>query len=139
MPRERNIEMVFSTDPRFKPLRGLPPVQTLLCVVCVLILVLNGVSLLRNLDGLNAANSSRAQEDRAHMDEIRMQVVIMSGEQNELLAARGAAFYDHVRRTALLGIGINAAAIAVLVLFYTLILRGFRQRLQAERALQQTN
>ena len=56
--------MYFSTDPRFKPVRGLPPVQALLCVVCVLILVLNGVSLLRNLDGLNAANSRQAQADQ---------------------------------------------------------------------------
>lgn len=232
--------MHFSSDPSYRPIRSLPLLQTLLCVACVLILVLNGVSLLRNLEGLNAANSrqaqadlvaakladlnllvtdaesglrgyylsgsdtylgplrtaerelggqlevlrglladnpsqlknlaqlqalvthrldlmeqglevyrhgglkdilaiSRAQEDRAHMDEIRLQVVIMNGEQNELLAARGAAFYGQVRRTALLGIGINAAAIAVLVLFYQLIRRGFRLRLQAERALQHTN
>ena len=47
--------MHFSTDPKSRPVRSLPLVQTLLCVVCVLLLVLNGVSLLRNLDGLNAA------------------------------------------------------------------------------------
>jgi len=232
--------MYFSTDPNSRPVRSLPPYQTLLCIVCVLILVVNAISLLRNLDDLNAANDRQARadrvaaklqylnllvtdaesglrgyflsgsdtylgplrtaereldgqfgelkglvaddpgqsknlaqlqalvrrrlalmqdglevyrkggledivaiarvaEDRAHMDEIRMQVVIMSGEQNELLATRGAAFYDHVRRTAMLGIGINAAAIFVLVLFYNLIRRGFRLRLEAERALQQTN
>ncbi|WP_081933742.1 CHASE3 domain-containing protein [Massilia sp. 9096] len=232
--------MYFSTDPTSRPVRSLPPYQTLLCIVCVLILVVNGISLLRNLGDLNAANShqaradrvaaklqylnllvtdaesglrgyylsgsdtylgplrtaqreidgqfaelkglvaddpgqsknlaqlyelvrrrlglmqqglevyregglddivaiARAGEDRTRMDEIRMQVVIMAGEQNELLAARGAAFYEHVRRTALLGIGINVAAIFVLVLFYNLIRRGFRLRLEAERALQQTN
>jgi signal transduction histidine kinase len=232
--------MYFSTDPSSRPVRSLPLYQTLLCVVCVLILVVNALSLLRNLDDLNAANGrqaradrvaaklqylnllvtdaesglrgyflsgsdtylgplrtaereldgqfgelarlvaddpdqsknlsqlqalvrrrlalmreglevyrngglddivaiARAGEERNHMDEIRMQVVIMAGEQNERLAARGAAFYEHVRRAALLGIGINAAAIVVLVLFYNLIRRGFRLRLQAQQALQQTN
>ncbi|WP_296948848.1 CHASE3 domain-containing protein [uncultured Massilia sp.] len=214
--------------------------QTLLCVVCVLILVLNGFSLVRNLDGLKAANSrqaqadrvsarlqyvnllvtdadsglrgyflsgsdtylgplrtaqrevggqmgvlrtlladnpsqlknlaqlqtlvtrrmdlmhqtlavyrqgglddivaiARTQDDRTQMDEIRLQVVIMTGEQNELLATRSTAFYDQHRRAILLGVGINLAALAVLVLFYNLIRRGFRARLHAERALQQTN
>jgi len=232
--------MYFTTDPRFRPLRSLPLYQTLLCVVCVLFLVVNGVSLVRNLEGLNAANDrqaravrvsgrlqylnllvtdaesgmrgyflsgsdtylgplrtaqreldrefdtlkglladnpsqlkslaqlrtlvtrrvglmdqalnvyrqgglndivaiARSQEDKTHMDEIRLQVVIMTGEQNELLAARGTAFYQQYRRAALLGIGINIAALAVLLLFYNLIRRGFGLRLQAERALQQTN
>jgi signal transduction histidine kinase len=232
--------MYFSTDPAFRPGRSLPLYQTLLCAVCVLILVLNGASLVRNLDGLKAANArqaqadrvsarlqyvnllvtdadsglrgyflsgsdtylgplrtaerelegqfgvlealladnpsqlknlaqlqalvrrrmslmsqalevyrhgglkdivaiSRTQEDRAHMDEIRLQVVIMTGEQNELLAARSAAFYDRYQRTALLGLGTNTAALAVLLLFYNLIRRGFRLRLHAQHALQQTN
>ena len=56
--------MFFTTDPRFRPVRSLPLYQTLLCVVCVLILVLNGVSLVRNLDGLKAANTRQAQADR---------------------------------------------------------------------------
>jgi signal transduction histidine kinase len=232
--------MYFTTDPKFRPVRSLPLYQTLLCVVCVLFLVLNGVSLVRNLDDLNAANArqaradrvsgrlqylnllvtdaesgmrgyflsgsstylgplrtaqrelmrefdslnglladnpsqrknltqlrtlvtrrlalmnqaievyragglqdivaiARSQEDKTQMDEIRLQVVIMISEQNELLATRGAAFYDQSRRAALLGIGINIAALAVLVLFYNLIRRSFRLRLRAERALQQTN
>jgi signal transduction histidine kinase len=232
--------MYFSTDPKFRPVRSLPLYQTLLCVVCVLILVLNGVSLVRNLDDLKAANArqaradrvsarlqylnllvtdaesglrgyylsgsetylgplrtaqralepefdtlkslladnpsqlknlaqlralvirrvnlmnegmevyrhgglddivaiARTQEDKTHMDEIRLQVVIMTKEQNELLGARGGAFYEQYRRTALLGLGINMAALAVLVLFYNLIRRGFRLRLEAERALQQAN
>jgi CHASE3 domain sensor protein len=46
---------------------------------------------------------SRTQEDRSQMDEIRLQVVIMTGEQNELLATRSAAFYDQYRRATLLG------------------------------------
>jgi signal transduction histidine kinase len=232
--------MYFSTDPAFRPVRSLPWYQTLLCAVCVLILVLNGASLVRNLEGLKAANAwqaqadrvstrlqyvnllvtdaesglrgyflsnsdtylgplrtadreldgqfstlkelladdpsqlknlaqlqslvrrrvslmhqalevyrhgglndivaiARTQEDQTQMDEIRLQVVVMTGEQNEPLAARGAAFYDQYRRTALVGVGINAAAIAVLILFYNLIFRGFRLRLAAERALQQAN
>jgi signal transduction histidine kinase len=232
--------MYFSTDPTFRPGRSLPMYQTLLCVVCVLILVLNGFSLVRNLDGLKAANASqaksdgasaklqylnllvtdadsglrgyflsgsdaylgplrtaerqldgqfsalealladnpsqlknlaqlqtlvrrrmglmeqslevyhhgglkdivaiaRSQEDKTQMDEIRFQVVIMTREQNETLAARSAAFYSQYRRTALLGLGINVAAILVLVLFYNLIRRGFRLRLQAQHALQLTN
>jgi signal transduction histidine kinase len=232
--------MYFTTDPKFRRVRSLPLYQTLLCVACVLILVLNGVSLVRNLDGLKSANTrqaqadrvtaklqylnllvtdaesglrgyylsgsetylgplrtaereldgqfsslkaqladnpsqlknlaqlqtlvtrrinlmnqglevyrhgglndivaiAQAQEDKTHMDEIRLQVVIMTGEQNELLAARSAAFYDRYRLAALRGLGINLAALVVLVMFYNLIRRGFRARLNAERALQQTN
>ncbi|MGB9110102.1 MAG: CHASE3 domain-containing protein, partial [Telluria sp.] len=232
--------MHFSTDPAFRPVRSLPLYQTLLCAVCVLILVLNGASLVHNLDSLKAANArqaqadrvatrlqyvnllvtdadsglrgyflsgsdtylgplrtadreldgqfatlkelladdpsqlknlaqlqnlvrrrvslmhdalgvyrngglqdivtiARTQEDQLHMDEIRLQVVVMAGEQNDTLAARGAAFYDQYRWTALLGLGSTLAAIAVLVLFYNLIWRGFRLRLAAERALQHTN
>jgi signal transduction histidine kinase len=239
LPKE-DTRMYFTTDPKFRPVRSLPLYQTLLCVVCVLILVLNGVSLVRNLDGLKAANArqaqadrvtaklqylnllvtdaesglrgyflsdsdtylgplrtaqreldgqfdslkqlladnpsqlknlaqlqtlvrrrihlmtqgldvyrhgglqdilaiSRTQDDKTHMDEIRLQVVIMTGEQNELLAQRSNAFFDQHRRASLLGLGINIAALVVLVLFYQLIRRGFRARLQAERALQQTN
>jgi signal transduction histidine kinase len=232
--------MYFSTDPAFRPVRSLPLYQTLLCAVCVLILVLNGISLVRNLDGLKAANAMQAQadrvatrlqyvnllvtdadsglrgyflsgsetylgplrtadreldgqfetlkslladnpsqlknlaqlqtlvrrrvglmhqalevyrhgglqdiiviartpEDQAQMDEIRLQVVVMSGEQNDTLAGRGAAFYDQYRWTVLLGLGTTVAAIAVLILFYNLIWRGFSLRLAAERALQQAN
>jgi signal transduction histidine kinase len=232
--------MYFNVDPAIRPVRSLPWYQTLLCAVCVLILVLNCISLVGNLDGLKAANArqaqadrvstglqyvnllvtdadsglrgyflsgsetylgplrtagreldgqfdtlrtlladnpsqlknlaqlqtlvrrrvglmnealevyrhgglqdivaiARTQEDLVRMDEIRLQVVVMTGEQNDTLAARGAAFYDQYSRTALLGVGINLAAIAVLVLFYQLIWRGFRLRLSAERALQQSN
>ena len=232
--------MYFTTDPKFRPVRSLPLYQTLLCVVCVLILVLNGVSLVRNLDGLKGANTRQAQadrptgklqylkllvtdaesglrgyylsgsdtdlgplrtaqreldgqfdnlktlladnpsqlknlaqlqtlvtrrinlmnqgldvyrhgglsdivaiaqtqEDKTHMDEIRLQVVIMTGEQNELVAAGSKSFYERYRLAALRGLGINVAALVTLVLFYNLIRRGFRARLNAERALQQTN
>ena len=61
-------------------------------------------------------------------DEIRLQVVIMLSEQNELLDARSAAFYNQYRHAVMLGLGINAAAIAVLLLFYRLVRRSFDAR-----------
>jgi signal transduction histidine kinase len=72
-------------------------------------------------------------------DEIRLQVVIMLSEQNELLNARSAAFYDQYRHAVILGLGINAAAIAVLLLFYQLVQRSFTARARAEHALQLAN
>ena len=232
--------MYFSTAFDGKRLRGLPLSKTLLCVACVVILVINGVFLIRNLDDLRSANALQAQtarvsdelqylnllvtdaesglrgyflsgaevnlgplreapqqidnqlralgvlladnpsqtknlaqlrslvqkklglmhqslevyrqgglvdivaisaaaDARGEMDEIRLQVVIMTREQNELLAARTAAFYEQSRRTVLSGVGINAAAILVILLFYNLVQRSFGLRLEAERALQQTN
>jgi signal transduction histidine kinase len=214
--------------------------QTLLCLVCVLILVINGVSLLRNLDGLKTANALQEQSARvtdelqslnllmtgaesnlrgyflsgsevylgpvrtaeariggqfgklkglladnptqlkhlaqlrtlvdrrldmmhqtqevyrkgglgdvvavataadniSMLDEIRLQVVIMTAEEREQLAVRRAAFYNQYRYAVLLGLGINAAAIAVILLFYRLIRRSFGLRIAAERALQQAN
>jgi signal transduction histidine kinase len=82
---------------------------------------------------------AQTPDTRASMDEIRLQVVIMTGEQNELLAVRSAAFYGQYQRAVLLGMGINAAAIAVLLLFYRLVRRSFDLRLAAERALQGAN
>ena len=232
--------MYFSTTLAERPARSLPLHKSLLCLVCVVLLVVNGVFLLRNLDDLRAANALQAQtaqvsdelqylnllvtdaetslrgyflsndevylgplrgapqqidaqiralsvlladnpsqtrnlaqlrtlvqrklallhqslevfrqgglddivaiaaspDDRAQMDEIRLQVVIMTREQNELLMSRTAGFYQQYRHTALFGIGINAAAIIMLLLFYKLVERAFVARLDAERALQQTN
>jgi signal transduction histidine kinase len=231
--------MYFSTDPLPKRARSLPLYKTLLCFACVAILLVNGIFLLRNLDGLKAANSLQdqttevtnelqhlnllvtdaesnlrgyflsgsssylgtvqgapAQIDRQlrkvralladnpsqqknlaqlrllvehqlrmmnealtiyrdgglkeiltitgapgedDSDEIRLQVVIMLSEQNELLNARSAAFYDQYRHAVILGLGINAAAIAVLLLFYQLVKRSFAARARAEHALQLAN
>lgn len=232
--------MYFSTAPADQPVRSLPLHKTLLCVVCVVLLVVNGVFLMRNLDDLRAANALQAQtaqvsdelqylnllvtdaesslrgyflsgdevylgplrgapqqidkqfqalgvlladnpsqaknlaqlrqlvhkkmgllhqslevfreggladivaisaspDDRAQADEIRLQVVIMAREQNELLTSRTASFYQQYRHAALFGLGINAAAIMVLLLFYNLINRAFRSRLLAQLALQRTN
>ncbi|MGH8854684.1 MAG: CHASE3 domain-containing protein [Telluria sp.] len=80
-----------------------------------------------------------AADARGEMDEIRLQVVIMTREQNELLTTRTAAFYEQSRRTVLSGIGINALAILVILLFHNLVQRSFGLRLVAERALQNTN
>lgn len=232
--------MYFSTAADEQSIRSLPLHKTLLCLICVVLLVVNGVFLVRNLDDLRAANTLQAQtaqvsdelqylnllvtdaesslrgyflsgdevylgplrgapqqidmqlralgtllddnpsqtknlqqlrtlvekklgllhqslevyrqgglndivaiaaspDDRAQMDEIRLQVVIMTREQNEILTTRTAAFYQQYRHAALFGVGINAAAIIVLLLFYKLIKRAFRSRLLAERALQHTN
>ena len=231
--------MYFSTDPLPKRASSLPLHKTLLCFACVAILLVNGIFLLRNLDGLKAANALQdrttevtnelqhlnllvtdaesnlrgyflsgspsylgtvqgapAQIDRqlsklstlladnpsqqknlaqlrilvehqlrmmsealtiyrdgglkeiltitgapseGDSDEIRLQVVIMLSEQNELLNARSAAFYDQYRHAVILGLGINAAAIAVLLLFYQLVQRSFAARARAEHALQSAN
>lgn len=232
--------MYFSTALATRPARSLPLHKSLLCLVCVVLLVVNGVFLLRNLDDLRAANALQARtaqvsdelqhlnlivtdaetslrgyflsnddvylgplrgapkqinaqfrslgvlladnpsqaknlaqlqaliqrklallheslnvfrqggledivaiaaapDDRAQMDEIRLQVVIMTREQNELLKSRTAGFYQQYRHAALFGVGINVAAIVVLLLFYKLIQRSFVARLDAEHALQQTN
>jgi signal transduction histidine kinase len=231
--------MHFSTNPVPKRARSLPLYKTLLCLACVAILLVNGIFLLRNLDGLKAANSLQDQtakvtDELQHLnllvtdaesnlrgyflsgspsylgsvqgapvqidrqlrklgtlladnpsqqknltqlrflvehqlgmmqqalaiyrdgglkeiltitgapgegdsDEIRLQVVIMLSEQNELMNTRSASFYSQYRHAVMLGLGINAAAIAVLLLFYRLVQRSFEDRARAEHALQQVN
>ena len=85
------------------------------------------------------AIAAAATDDKALQDEIRLQVVIMVQEQNELLAVRRAAFYKEYQYAVMAGIGINAMAILVLVLFYRLIRRGFYARVATQRALQNAN
>lgn len=231
--------MYFTIDPAPQRARALPLYKTLLCFACVLILVVNGYFLLRNLDGLKAANTlqdrtAQVTDELQHLnllvtdaesnlrgyflsgselylgsvqaaparidkqlrklgslladnpsqqknlaqlrvlverqlgmmqqaltiyrqgglddiltitgtpsdgdsDEIRLQAVIMLSEQNELLNARSDAFYGQYRHAVLLGLGINAAAIFVLLLFYRSVRRSFAARIDAEHALQQTN
>jgi len=77
--------------------------------------------------------------DRSSMDEIRLQVVIMEQEQNETMAARSAAFYHEYQKAVLLGMGINAVAIVVLIMFYQLVRRSFKVRAAIEYALQSAN
>jgi signal transduction histidine kinase len=78
-------------------------------------------------------------DDRATMDEIRLQVVIMTREQNEALSTGSAAFYHEYQKAVLLGIGINALAILVLIMFYQLVRRSFQNRAAVEYALQNAN
>ncbi|MES2742146.1 MAG: CHASE3 domain-containing protein [Pseudomonadota bacterium] len=84
-------------------------------------------------------NVARSDDGRAAMDEMRLQVVIMVKEQNETLAARSAAFYDEYQKALVLGVGINAVAILVLLMFYQAVRRGFEQRAKVELALQSAN
>ncbi|CDG83477.1 CHASE3 domain-containing protein [Janthinobacterium agaricidamnosum] len=82
---------------------------------------------------------ARVSDERAAMDEIRLQVVIMAQEQNEALANGSAAFYREYQKAVILGIGINALAILVLVMFYQLVRRSFQNRAVVEHALQNAN
>ncbi len=82
---------------------------------------------------------SAFSDDKSMLDEIRLQVVIMVQEQNELLTVRSAAFYREYQNAVILGIGINAMAILVLLVFYRLIRRGFYARVATQRALQNAN
>ncbi len=230
--------MYFSTDPPVKA--GLPLYKMLVCLTCVLILIVNGVSLFHNLGSLKGANFLQGQtakvidklqylnvlvmdadsslrgyflsgsevylgplrtasseidaqfseldqlladnpaqrkhlaqlhaivyrkldtmnqtlevyrvggladilriaataDDKTELDELRLQVVIMVRLQNEVLAARSAAFYREYQNAVLLGIGINGVAILVLALFYRLVRRSFFARVATQQALQHAN
>ncbi len=84
-------------------------------------------------------NIARVSDERATMDEIRLQVVIMVREQNEALATGSAAFYREYQKAVLLGIGINGLAILVLIMFYQLVRRSFQNRAAVEFALKNAN
>lgn len=78
-------------------------------------------------------------EEKAAMDEIRLLIVIMVEEQNQLIAARAAAFYQDYQHAVLLGIAINLGAIFVLTVFYKLVRDSYSTRVEAELALQHAN
>jgi signal transduction histidine kinase len=82
---------------------------------------------------------AKLSDGRASMDEIRLLVVIMVQEQNEILAARSAGFYREYQKAVVLGMGINAIAILVLIMFYQLVRRSFKNRAAVEYALQNAN
>jgi signal transduction histidine kinase len=84
-------------------------------------------------------NIAKLSDDRASMDEIRLQVVIMEQEQNETLTTRSAMFYKEYQKAVWLGVSINALAILVLVMFYQLVRRSFAHRAAVEHALQSAN
>lgn len=82
---------------------------------------------------------AEASEGRSMMDEIRLLVVIMVQEQNEVLGARARTFYAEYRDAVAVGIGINVCAMLVLGLFYLLVRESYTTRVEAERALQHAN
>ncbi|GAB2843699.1 hypothetical protein GCM10027277_09100 [Pseudoduganella ginsengisoli] len=84
-------------------------------------------------------NIAKVSDERSAMDEIRLQVVIMVQEQNEMLKKRSEAFYNEYHKAIVLGMGINAVAIIVLIAFYQQVRRSFMNRAAAEQALQAAN
>lgn len=84
-------------------------------------------------------NIAKVSDERSAMDEIRLQVVIMVQEQNETLKKRSERFYDEYHKAIVLGTGINAVAIVVLIAFYRQVRRSFMNRAAAEQALQSAN
>jgi len=84
-------------------------------------------------------NIAKVSDERSGMDEIRLQVVIMVREQGEAMSARAASFYQEYQKAVVMGAGINAIAIVVLVMFYQLVRRSFVHRAAVEHALQLSN
>lgn len=82
---------------------------------------------------------SHLSDERAVMDEIRLMVVVMVKEQSEELTTRNEAFYKEYQKAILFGVGINAMALVVLLMFYWLVRSSFITRVFAERALKNTN
>ena len=72
--------MYFTTDPAAKP--SLPFYKTVLCLVCVLILIVNGVSLFHNLDSLKAANQLQSQSARVSDKLQYLNVLVMDAESS---------------------------------------------------------
>jgi signal transduction histidine kinase len=66
-------------------------------------------------------------------------VVIMSREQGEASAARSVSFYQEYQKAVVMGAGINAVAIVVLIMFYQLVRRSFVHRAAVEHQLQLSN
>jgi signal transduction histidine kinase len=90
--------------------------------------------------GLNEiVKIAQLSDERAVLDEIRLQVVIMTQEQNETLATRSAQFYSEYQKALILGVGINAIAIFVLIMFYRLVRSSLSKREEVEHALKVAN
>lgn len=70
--------MYFTTDSAAKP--GLPFYKTLLCLLCVLILVVNGFSLARNLQSLKGANELQSESARVSDKVQYLNVLVMDAE-----------------------------------------------------------
>jgi signal transduction histidine kinase len=70
--------MYFTTDSAAEP--GLPFYKTVLCLVCVLILVVNGISLARNLQSLKGANELQSESARVSDKVQYLNVLVMDAE-----------------------------------------------------------
>lgn len=75
--------MHFSTVPEGDARPSLPLYQTLLCLVCVLILVVNGVSLVRNLDSLREANTLQERTARVTDELQTLSQFVTDAESNQ--------------------------------------------------------
>jgi signal transduction histidine kinase len=73
--------MYFTTDSALKP--GLPFYKTLLCMMCVLVLVVNGFSLARNLQSLKGANELQSQSARVS-DKLQYLNVLVTDAEGSL-------------------------------------------------------
>ncbi len=78
---------------------------------------------------------AKAGKGREVMDDLRLLVVVMTHEQNELQTARKTRFYEEYKDAVLVGMATNAIAILILILFYRLIYRNISKRLNTEKAL----
>jgi signal transduction histidine kinase len=96
--------MHFTTDSAAKP--GLPFYKTVLCMVCVLILVVNGVSLARNLQSLKGANELQAESARVS-DKVQYLNVLVTDAEGSLRGyfLSGSPSYLGPMRTARAEIG----------------------------------
>ena len=72
--------MYFSSDPPIKP--SLPFYQTLVFLACVLILIVNGVSMFHNLESLKGANEVQAQTARVTDKVQYLNVLVMDAESS---------------------------------------------------------
>ena len=134
-PQFRELEKLLADSP--SQLTNLAQLRTL--VQRKLDMLDQALAVYRQGGLADIAKIAATNDSKADMDEIRLLLVIMQQEQNELLAARRAEFNAGYQEAVMIGIGINVAAILVIVLFYSLIRRSYFIRLAAQRALQHAN
>ena len=134
-PQFRELEQLLADSP--SQLKNLAQLRTL--VGRKLDMLDQALDVYRQGGLEDIAKIAATTDTKADMDEIRLLLVIMQQEQNELLAARRAGFNADYQEAVMIGIGINMAAILVIVLFYSLIRRSYVIRLAAQRALQHAN
>jgi signal transduction histidine kinase len=131
----KELELLLADSP--SQLKNLAQLHTL--VRRKLALMGEAIEVYRHGGLEDIVNIAKVSDERSAMDELRLLVVIMVQEQNEILAARSATFYHEYQKAVLLGMGINAIAIVVLIMFYQLVRRSFKNRAAVEHALQSAN